>query len=72
MEVDTKIRIWFDRNLMERVINNLLSNAIKYSHEFGHILISTKETNENIILSIKDEGIGIPKQDQKEIFKRFV
>jgi len=71
MEVDTKIRIWFDRNLMERVINNLLSNAIKYSHEFGLILISTKETNENIILSIKDEGIGIPKQDQKEIFKRF-
>lgn len=71
IEINKSLRLWFDRNLMERVINNLLSNAIKYSNEFGSIAVTAESVNECIVISIKDEGIGIPKQDQKEIFKRF-
>lgn len=60
-----------DGQLLKNVILNLLSNAMKYSKDFGEIIITLTEDNRNIQLSIQDFGIGIPKNDQKNLFTRF-
>ena len=60
-----------DTGRINQVLNNILSNAIKYSYEDKDINISIKETKENYIVIIKDNGIGIPKEDLSRIFERF-
>ena len=56
---------------MTQVIDNILNNAIKYSPDGGKITVSMKTTDDQMILSIKDQGLGIPKQDLPKIFDRF-
>lgn len=53
------------------VIYNLLDNALKYSPEKPVISIGLKETPEHLILSVKDEGLGIPGEYKKKIFEKF-
>ncbi len=61
-----------DRNYLEQVLINLLDNAIKYSHEGGAIIISAIEKDQKEIeFSIKDHGIGIPRENLHRIFERF-
>ncbi len=60
-----------DQSLLKTCIINLISNAIKYSGEHTFIQFSTVVTDKNIIVSIKDNGIGIPKEDQKHLFEPF-
>lgn len=60
-----------DYDKMKQVITNLVSNAIKYSNEGGTIHIEISEQSNNVIISISDDGIGIPKEEQKMIFERF-
>jgi two-component system sensor kinase FixL len=60
-----------DQALLKTCIINLISNAIKYSGEHTFIQFSTVVTDKNIIVSIKDNGIGIPKEDQKHLFEPF-
>ena len=65
------IYIKLDKNQFSQVIINLLSNAIKYTFENGKIDIKSYEENNNVIISIKDNGIGIPDEDREFIFERF-
>ena len=61
-----------DRIYLEQVFINLLDNAIKYTHETGEISISALEKEQGEIqVMIKDNGIGIPKEDLSRIFERF-
>ncbi|MDP3354115.1 MAG: PAS domain-containing sensor histidine kinase [Flavobacteriaceae bacterium] len=60
-----------DYTIISIIITNLLYNAIKYSHEDSIIEIDSKIKEDKLIVSIKDYGIGIPKEDQKHIFERF-
>lgn len=60
-----------DRDRLSQVIINLLSNAIKYTPENGHIHIFVKDTAENGILTVEDNGIGIPEDELPLIFERF-
>ncbi|NQU51879.1 MAG: HAMP domain-containing histidine kinase [Bacteroidetes bacterium] len=53
------------------VIFNLLDNAVKYSKEIPEIQISTERKNGDVIISVSDNGIGIPKEHQSNIFDRF-
>jgi two-component system phosphate regulon sensor histidine kinase PhoR len=53
------------------LINNLLSNAVKYSDKVPVIEIEGTSTDENVSISISDNGIGIGKNDQKHIFDKF-
>ena len=48
-----------------------LNNAIKYSPDGGKITVSMKTTDDQMILSISDQGLGIPKEDLPKIFDRF-
>ncbi|WP_105145081.1 cell wall metabolism sensor histidine kinase VicK [Streptococcus suis] len=65
--------IWveIDTDKMTQVLDNILNNAIKYSPDGGTITFSMKTTDNQLIVSISDEGLGIPKADLPKIFDRF-
>ena len=60
-----------DTNLIERIMLNLLSNAVKYGKENGTIIVLLYKSDSNVVISVKDDGIGIPEEMQKKIFERF-
>jgi len=60
-----------DTDKMTQVIDNIMNNAIKYSPDGGVITCRLLETNKHIIISISDEGLGIPRKDIKKVFERF-
>jgi two-component system sensor kinase FixL len=60
-----------DQNLLKNCIFNLISNAIKYSGENTFIEFNTEITGQQCIVTIKDNGIGIPESDQKYMFEAF-
>lgn len=61
----------FNYDGIERALTNLLSNAIKYSPENGEIKVNLRKDNDNIELTITDQGCGIAPEHQKKIFDRF-
>lgn len=67
----TPIWVEIDTDKMTQVIDNLLNNAIKYSPDGGTIRVGMKTTDAQLIISISDEGLGIPKKDLPRIFDRF-
>lgn len=64
-------KIMADKDGIEQVILNIVTNAIKYTPENGDIEIIAKSDSENVTISVKDNGIGIPKEDINRIFERF-
>lgn len=70
-DVEEKI-IACDVDKIERIILNLISNAIKFTDSEGNIFVNIFDKGENILISVKDTGIGIPKDKQEMIFERFV
>ena len=67
----TSVWIEIDTDKMTQVIDNILNNAIKYSPDGGKITVCMKTTDDQMILSISDQGLGIPKEDLPKIFDRF-
>lgn len=69
----TQRELWMevDADRMIQVIDNIMNNAIKYSPDGGVITVRLVETHNNIILSVTDQGLGIPKKDLTKIFDRF-
>jgi len=65
------IFVEFDQDKMTQVLDNLISNALKYSPEGGTITCQVEEHDKEIIVSISDEGVGIPKDSINRIFDRF-
>lgn len=57
--------------LLTAVVYNLCDNAIKYNKDGGTVFVNVKNNTENIILFVRDTGIGIPKEQQERIFERF-
>lgn len=60
-----------DMSKIQQVLYNLIDNAIKFSHANSVITIETTEKNEKVFVSVKDTGIGIPKDSIKKIWERF-
>ena len=60
-----------DISKIQQVLYNLIDNAIKFSHIDSAITIETTEKNEKVFISVKDTGIGIPKDSIKKIWERF-
>lgn len=65
------VQICTDKRLLKTVLLNLLSNALKFSSEGGHIDIKLESDDDKIVLSVKDDGIGISVEDQEHLFERF-
>ncbi|MEH6991373.1 cell wall metabolism sensor histidine kinase WalK [Neobacillus drentensis] len=65
------IFVEIDEDKMTQVLYNIISNALKYSPEGGQVTFSIKEEEEKIVVSVSDEGVGIPKENIAKIFDRF-
>lgn len=63
--------VLLDASLLKHIIMNLVSNASKFSPEGSAIEIKSKAGNDHAVLSVKDHGIGISKEDQKHLMERF-
>lgn len=63
--------VYADRSKIQQVLYNLLDNAIKFSNPQSTITVETTERNEKVFISVRDYGIGIPKEDLNKIWERF-
>ena len=63
--------IYADPDLLRRILTNLLSNGIKHTRRGGHIDFRAWQEDDNFVLSVRDDGEGIPEADQKRIFNVF-
>jgi len=59
------------RQLLQGIVFNLCDNAIKYNREGGYVTVEIKNTDDFIVLSVADSGIGIPAEHQERVFERF-
>ena len=66
-----KVAIIYDIESLKAIINNLISNAIKYSNSNTSVYFTFNITESNLIISVKDEGLGISEKDKEKIFERF-
>jgi two-component system, OmpR family, phosphate regulon sensor histidine kinase PhoR len=60
-----------DERRLEEVVHNLLDNAVKYSHQNGRIFIEGGAPDQEVVLSVSDQGVGIAPADLPRIFERF-
>jgi len=67
----TAFYVEIDEDKITQVLYNIISNAMKYSPEGGQITFRIREAEEQIVISISDEGVGIPKNTLDKIFERF-
>ncbi len=71
LEIHDKMVAYFEKEQIHQVISNLLSNSIKYTPKNGKIEIKTEIQNKRIIISIKDNGIGVTVNEKSQLFKQF-
>lgn len=68
---DTKVSVYADKARIYQVLVNLISNAIKYSPGEDKVIVSQAKDVDKVIVSVKDFGMGIPKEEQHRIYERF-
>jgi signal transduction histidine kinase len=68
---DTPVDVVWDSLRMEQVANNLVSNAIKYSPAGGRVEVSVEQQGREVVLRVRDYGIGIPLEEQRTVFEPF-
>jgi len=71
VEIEGQLEIRCDEGKVEQVLNNLLGNALKYSPNGGTVTIRGREQEGGVLLSITDQGMGIPKEQLPKMFGQF-
>jgi signal transduction histidine kinase len=72
LDLDPSLRtIDGDRDRLAQAITNLVSNAMKYSPAGGTVTITTRNNGDDVVISVRDEGIGVAREDLSRIFDRF-
>ena len=71
IEMPVAISINGDKNRLREAFENLLNNAIRYSRPNGVVTLSVTRSNEEVVIEISDQGIGIPTEEQTKLFKKF-
>lgn len=70
-ELQPNVEAWFDVTLMIRLLQNLLNNAERYGREGGHTWVTLRESDGEVSLAVRDDGIGIPADKLEKIWQRF-
>jgi two-component system CheB/CheR fusion protein len=70
-DIRDEINVNADREKVSQVISNFISNAIKYSPKGSTVTLRTEVTDNHVLVSVTDMGIGIKPKDQAKIFQRF-
>ena len=68
-ETKDDIFVVTDKNMIKTILRNLLSNAIKFSYRKGHVRVSAVIDHNKVIVAVRDNGIGIPKDNLDKIFR---
>jgi PAS domain S-box-containing protein len=68
-EIKEDTTVVADKNMLNTVIRNLLHNALKFTHPGGSVSVHAENNHQNMIISVKDSGIGIPKKDLDKLFR---
>ena len=68
---EQEIVVWYDEKQMQKVINNLLSNAFKYTKPGDSISIKVRKQENDVVVEVKDTGIGIASHELDKVFNRF-
>ncbi len=63
------LTVFADKAMINSILRNLLSNAIKFTHPGGEITISAKEKDKQLVVSVADDGTGIPSEDMNKLFR---
>ena len=71
VDLQENIVAWGDRDLLFQALANVIENAIKYTPEMGKISVSLRHANEQIVITIADNGPGIPENERERVFRRF-
>ncbi len=71
LEVPSDLTALIDEAMIGRVISNLVHNAVKFTPEGGVITVSAEPVDDDIQISVRDNGPGIPREEQKRVFERF-
>lgn len=71
-KIEDEITLNADADQIDLIIRNLLSNAIKFSHQNGIVSINASQTNENVILKIKDNGVGMTQETIESIYNNKI
>ena len=69
--IDRGLQMLGDRARLNQILYNLTDNAIKYSPDGGKIFVSLRKEEESLVWRVRDNGVGIPPEDQEHIFERF-
>jgi PAS domain S-box-containing protein len=71
VELEGDAQFSTDKKLLKNILINLLSNAVKFSPEQGVITLKARNTNNQMVVAVKDQGIGISEEDQQHLFSSF-
>jgi signal transduction histidine kinase len=71
VEAVQQLNVYGDASLLSQLFSNLLSNAVKYSPDGALIEVAAAQEDAEVVVSIKDHGIGIPEVDQERVFERY-
>ncbi|QPC47904.1 cell wall metabolism sensor histidine kinase WalK [Mangrovibacillus cuniculi] len=69
--IEEAVFVEIDQDKITQVLDNIISNALKYSPEGGQVTFTTSYKDEFLLISVKDEGMGIPRDKVEKIFERF-
>lgn len=70
-DLQPDVEAWFDITLMSRLLQNLLNNAVRYGRENGHIWVTLRRNGNEVVLAVRDDGIGIPADKLDKVWQRF-
>ena len=70
-EAEPGVAVLGDKALLTRLLQNLIDNGFKYGRPEGHVWVALRRTEEEVRLQVRDDGIGIAREDQEKVWQRF-
>ena len=70
-DIQPEVEACFDVTLISRLLQNLIDNAARYGKQGGHIWVTLRRERKDILLAVRDDGIGIAQEQQEKIWQRF-